>query len=541
MIEAKGETKMYRVMLADDEGIVLDSLKMIIEKRFPGECQIETAKTGRSVIELAESFRPNVAFMDIQMPGINGIEAMKEIQESNPSIVFIVLTAYDRFDYAKEAINLGVFEYLNKPFSPGTIEEVLKKAFKLVDSRKKKRSDDLIIKEKLETVTPIIESGFIYATMFREQFEEDIDNYKQLLGINTDYGCMLAIMVGDEQHSGKLTNPVGAGVRTQMNYARIRSMVKNTWPCLVGAVIANKIPVYIPTDGRKIEYEERIAMIDTARELTRELRKKTDISFRIGIGSIKRLKDNMESYEEAVRALNNSSGSVAHVDDMAIHLQYDEEYPLDLEKEIFESLREGKIEDCARAADGYFDWMVHRYDENNVSVRLKILEFVLFADYQVYLKGGITYHFEERADYLPTVVNATSNSSLRGWFVDKLRNAAKNMISKKEEHENHMIVQAKAYISENFWKDISLDDVSRQLDLSSYYFSKLFKEETGSNFTEYVTKLRMDKAKELLADKSLSMKAICSAVGYSDPNYFSRIFKKNEGITPTEYRGREGS
>ena len=138
---------MYRVMLADDEGIVLDSLKMIIEKRFPGECQIETAKTGRSVIELAESFRPNVAFMDIQMPGINGIEAMKEIQESNPSIVFIVLTAYDRFDYAKEAINLGVFEYLNKPFSPGTIEEVLKKAFKLVDSRKKKRSDDLIIKE----------------------------------------------------------------------------------------------------------------------------------------------------------------------------------------------------------------------------------------------------------------------------------------------------------------------------------------------------------------------------------------------------------
>ena len=68
---------MYRVMLADDEGIVLDSLKMIIEKHFPGQCQMETAKTGRDVIELAESFRPDIAFMDIQMPGINGIDAIR--------------------------------------------------------------------------------------------------------------------------------------------------------------------------------------------------------------------------------------------------------------------------------------------------------------------------------------------------------------------------------------------------------------------------------------------------------------------------------
>lgn len=131
---------MYRVMLADDEGIVLDSLKMIIEKRFPHQCEIETAKTGRSVIELAESFRPNVAVMDIQMPGINGIDAIKEIKKSDPSIVFIVLSAYDKFDYAKEAINLGVMEYLNKPFSADIIEETLNKAFKLVDSRKKKEA-----------------------------------------------------------------------------------------------------------------------------------------------------------------------------------------------------------------------------------------------------------------------------------------------------------------------------------------------------------------------------------------------------------------
>ncbi len=530
---------MYRVMLADDEGIVLDSLKMIIEKRFPDQCQIETAKTGRDVIERAESFRPDVAFMDIQMPGINGMDAIREIQKNNPSVVFIVLSAYDKFDYAKEAINLGVLEYLNKPFNADKIAGVLQKAMKTVNQRKQKRSDDLRIKEKMETVTPIIENGFIYTIMFQEQSEEEVENYRQLLGIREDYGCMLALTVGDDQKGSHMTNAVGAGVRTQLNYAKIRELVKETWPCVVGSVISNKIPVFIPMDTMKIDYEKRIAMIDVCRELARKLRKITDISFRIGIGSVRRLKESMASYEEAMKALASSTGSVAHVDDLPIQCRYDEEYPQDLEKELFDRLEEGNVEGCGRAAEQYFDWMEAAYDEKNTSVRLKILEFVLFAEHTAYINGGMTYHFEERKDYLPLIMHADTNSSLRTWFVEKFREACRNMATKKEEHENQMIVKAKEYIRNHFQKDLSLDDVSRQLDLSPYYFSKLFKEEVGSNFVEYMTNLRMEKAKQLLLNDEMSMKEICSAVGYSDPNYFSRIFKKNTGTTPTEYREKE--
>lgn len=84
--------------------------------------------------------------------------------------------------------------------------------------------------------------------------------------------------------------------------------------------------------------------------------------------------------------------------------------------------------------------------------------------------------------------------------------------------------------------DISLDDISRRINISSYYFSKLFKEETGVNFIEYLTDLRMEKSKELLASPNMSIKDICVSVGYQDPNYFSRIFKKINGVTPSEYR-----
>ena len=108
---------MYRILLADDEGIVINSLSMIINKNFEGQFEIESAKSGRMAIEVAERFRPDVIFMDIQMPGINGIEAMKEIRAILPSVIFVVLTAYDKFDYAKEAIGLGVIDYLNKPYN----------------------------------------------------------------------------------------------------------------------------------------------------------------------------------------------------------------------------------------------------------------------------------------------------------------------------------------------------------------------------------------------------------------------------------------
>lgn len=308
---------------------------------------------------------------------------------------------------------------------------------------------------------------------------------------------------------------------------------------MVGSMMSNKIPVFLPMKEGKIDYEKRISMIDICRELTRKLKRMTDISFRIGIGSVRRLNESMTSYEEANKALANSTGSVAHVDDLPIQCRYDEEYPLELEQEIFAHLKDGKSDKCGQAAESFFDWMITYYGEDNMSVKLKILEFVLFAEHQAYQNGGMTYHFEERKDYLPFIMSAKENSDLKNWFVEKFKSICKNMASKQENHENSMIVKAKEYIQANYHKDLSLDEVSRQLDLSSYYFSKLFKEETGSNFLEYVTNLRMEKAKELLLSENHSMKEICSAVGYSDPNYFSRIFKKNIGVTPTEYRERE--
>ena len=100
--------------------------------------------------------------------------------------------------------------------------------------------------------------------------------------------------------------------------------------------------------------------------------------------------------------------------------------------------------------------------------------------------------------------------------------------------------KAKKYIRENFQKELTLDEVSKIVDISPYYFSKLFKQETGENFIEYLTKIRMKNAEMLLRDSHYSIKEVCIMSGYGDPNYFRRIFKKYEGVTPSEYRERLG-
>ena len=133
-------------------------------------------------------------------------------------------------------------------------------------------------------------------------------------------------------------------------------------------------------------------------------------------------------------------------------------------------------------------------------------------------------------------MNMDDLDSLREWFLEKIMGACQNIVGKREEKSNSIIEMAEEYIKDNFHKDVSLDEVSKTVNISPYYFSKIFKEGTGKNFIEYLTNIRMERAKELLSTTEHSMKEICAMCGYSDPNYFSRSFKKNVGVTPTEFK-----
>lgn len=531
---------MYKIMLADDEGIMLESLKTTIESNFKGQVEIASAKTGRAVIELAEKFRPDIAFMDIQMPGINGIEAMKEIQKFGGNTIFIVITAYDKFGYAKESINLGVLEYLTKPVNRKVIIDVLVRAMGMVEEERQKRSEDLKIKERLGTVIPIIESGFIYNILLQDGFSNDIKNYKELLDIEEEYGFMMVIQFGESFENGVLTNAVGMSVKAQSFYANFREMVKGYFYCCIGPIMSNKIAIFVPWNKSVLEYDERIQVIEKMRNLIRRLEKTIDARFKAGIGRVKSPDELQDSYKEATKALKEDKGRVAHIEDLPIGCNYDGDYPADTEKKLFQMVAKADIEGARCQANIFFDWMMENYGEYKDDIQVKVLEFVMTAEKEAFLHGGMTYGFRYRHDYLSQVTGSEGYEGLRRWFIDKITEVCHNILRKQEEQTEGIVWKAKQYINENYAKDISLDDVSKVVNISPYYFSKVFKEEAGENFIEYLTRIRIGNAKESLRTTELSIKEICLMSGYGDPNYFSRIFKKYEGVTPSEYRERLG-
>lgn len=526
---------MYRIMLADDEGIVISALSLIIEKNFKDLCILESAKTGRHVIELAERFRPDIAFMDIQMPGINGIEAIKEIKKISPSTIFIILSAYNKFDYAKEAINLGVIEYLNKPVNQKIIVEVIKKAMNLVDEEKRKRSHELLIKEKLEIVVPIIESGTIYAILFQEENECNLARYNELLDIKAEYGYMMVLEYGDSLEENNLSNAVGSSIKAQTFSYTIREIIKEHFECVVGANMINKIVVFVPHQASKIEYQERIGIIEKSRQMLNILEERIESTFRLGIGSVKSSTQLVDSYREAIKAMKNSRAKVIHFRDLPSNSFDEINYPLEVEQVLLGAIKLGKLQEVRSETEVYFDWIMRNYKECENDIKIKILELVLYSERKTFLNKGMAYGFTERRTYLEELMAIQNAIELKKWFIYKITEACNKVVIQKRDHSNECIQRAKDYIKANYYKDISLEDVSREVDISPYYFSKLFKEVTGENFIDYLTKLRIETAKLLLI-RGKTIKETGIEVGYSDPNYFSRIFKKTIGITPTEYK-----
>ena len=125
---------------------------------------------------------------------------------------------------------------------------------------------------------------------------------------------------------------------------------------------------------------------------------------------------------------------------------------------------------------------------------------------------------------------------LKKWFLDKIVETTQKIENNRSDKSESLIEKAENYINKNYMKDISLDDISRYCNISSYYFSKLFKQETGENYVEYLSRVRIENAKKMLTESEASIKEISYSVGFSDPNYFSRAFKKYEGVSPTEYK-----
>lgn len=521
----------YRLVAVDDEEIVLNAIKFIIEKNMDNIELIGTAKNGREAIEAAIRLNPDIMLMDITMPGINGVDAIKEITEHNNNIKFIILSAYEQFEYAKEAVGLGVQDYLLKPINRYKLIDALNEVVKSLEIEHTKRIREIENMEKFQNVLPILEQGFIYSILMNRDYEDEIARYKELFELKEEGGYILVIEFG-EYDNVMLKNKIGSSVKLQKSYNLIREILKFKYKCLVGPAIINRIIVFISKDVPADEYEFRLETIEMAEYIAEAAMRKTGVECYIGVGGYYHLKDLPLSYEEALKALRDNDGQlVTHIKDVKSENSMELEQYNAIGKDLLSAFEAGNEEKTFIYLNKIYDAIsaLPTHDQPNKCIEIMVL--IYRKAYEMEVKGDTVIDY---SSYLEEMIGH-DKEEIQRWSIRKIKYLISKINEMNTNKVSKAVLEAKRYIDIHYGKELTLEEISRVVSVSPQYFSKLFKEETGFNFIEYLTNSRIEKAKELIKNTQMTMKEVCFEVGYNDPNYFSRLFKKIVGVSPTDY------
>lgn len=525
---------MLKVLVVDDEYLVLDSLKMIISKNFNDVKVVGTASSGREAIEKALELKPDVVFMDIHMPGIDGIEAIRQIKASNSEIFFVILTAYEYFDYAKEALNLGVFEYLLKPINKAKVIDTVNKLSSAIENKRKNFLLEIELKDKINKIIPFLEAQFVSYKMFNVGTLNEVQFYEGIFNMDLKHGYAMCILFSDFDDRVKVES-LKERQEKQNFYDLLKIKLKGLTNCLIGRPLSDRIVAFIPVNEGENIKDIKDNSIDIGRRLEGKLKGLTNIRFKIGIGRVYDLEGFPRSCSEAyLAAATKADDTVIHYEAMPLNSLVSHDHNDNLENLFLNSIITGNFNEAHEIFKEIFVWINSIYLEDIDKMKAKLIELVFLIERAV--SQRIDNFNETKQKVILSLLKTSNAIELRMQFLQFISDIAFQVQNSKSGNVDGIVSKALEYINKNYHQDISLHDIAKSVNLSYHYLSKIFKDKIGKGFIEYLTELRIEKSMQLLANENLSIKEICQKIGYSDPNYYCKAFKRVTGMTPTEYR-----
>ncbi|MCR2822520.1 response regulator [Lederbergia panacisoli] len=514
---------MYRILLVDDEAIERIALKKIITAW--NDAIIEEAENGRTAIVKAAEFRPDIIFMDIKMPGIDGIEATSEIKKMDSNVKVIMVTAFEAFEYARHAVRLGVNDYLLKPSSDQEIIEVLTKVTNEIEIERHNRNDQLNLKENYNRALSIIQSRVITSLIVGNDVAEKMNFAENWTSVYEKTSFVIVLEFGDEL-SGDEKHKIANYISNQL------SISENI--CFVGEIHLNQLPILIQLCNGGHDESIMSQSLKIGSYLIEKLQQKyAHTPVKIGIGtSYDVIEDFVQSYHEALFALAKTTRSFTCT--YYNHLLSGNEsidQLFEREKTLLEHIVFGKLDETRNSFRKYFDELIIMSGGDLERIKEKINEFFVLLNRQMHeRKVEVIFHTKYS--------DVKSMYRLQELVLDEIMKTTRE-VQTNHSTDNDLISKAKSHINEHYEKSITLEDVAEIVQFSPHYFSKLFKEQCGLSYIDYLTEVRVNHAKELMKLPEKSLKEICFQVGYKDPNYFSRVFKRVTGFSPSEYRSSQ--
>lgn len=373
-----------------------------------------------------------------------------------------------------------------------------------------------------------VEKSFMFSLFFRGTSYKELSVSRLMLDLK-DLGYLVLL----EFMTKEKTNIIDFDIDELDLYCSIKSELKGVSNA-IGPMIDNRITILI-TDGsealasRKDTKSSSILLIEN---LISALQKKYDLYITAGIGNVQSIHSIYTSFLEAVSCMYSSNpGEVAHVQDIVkSETKHNFEYK-DAESHMIEALRHRKPETY-----DYFSILMDRIKPLcDTAKRNLIIEALVLSAHTIRFDGMDNTYYFNYTSHFDTIMNLSGDQLIEWAFQKFIDITGIVKLHSTIDYSNKIVQATQEYLEAHYADEISLEDAADYVNVSPPYFSKLIKKNTGFNFTEWLSMLRIKKAKELLTNSNLTVKEVCFMVGYKDPNYFSRIFKKKIGMTPSEY------
>ena len=523
---------MYKVFIADDEIVIREGLRNNFHWEENGYTLVGEAPDGEIALPMIRDEKPDILITDIRMPFMDGIALCREVRRVMPWIQIVILSGFDSFEYAKQAISLGVQEYLLKPISSDELMRVLERLSERIEKERRDRRDLEKLRQQMLTGKLLMRDQIISNAIMNGVTEtegEKICAQMRSFGINLISACYAVI----EFRAGE-----GAGRYTDM-HATLMQLLEKSCETVFMCSGDSFLNALVLGDSEK-DIEERAYSF--ARSALDELDRAGHPDVRAAIGeTVTNFCDISTSYKTARHTRHIAENIRQPLRMRRIIGVRDVREP---HRKVNPSLEILPLYDRLKYADlsDFKDQLMEYIDS------LKAVNSCIPVD-GGYLRTEVlltAYRIIQEAGGEPQqVLDAKwtedgGSDDLEGYVSNALavlHRAIKFRDSKGNVRGNPAVNKARQYLEANFTNsNLTFQDVADYVAMSSSHFSTLFSQTTGVTFTKYLINLRMQKARELLFNTSMRSSEIAYAVGYNDPHYFSYLFKKNTGVTPSEFR-----
>lgn len=525
--------QLFKVMLIDDEDNERNLLRICIDWNELGMEIAGEASSAREALDSLEAINPDIIITDIRMPFMDGLEFSKIVVEKYPYIKVMVLTAYDEFEYAKEGIKVGIADFLLKPIKRSELKNALTNLKNKIEAERSYKNEFNELKKQLEDNFPYIKEKFLNELLQNSNLTEDLENKIEYFSLG-DFRNYVQVALIEYENTDKEVSEEQRVLLGMKCTEIIKKYFKDD----------KRLEVFVDNGQRIVVLngDAGIELVECCEQIKAMVINTLKCYVSIGIGNVyKDIKDLKRSYSEACEALNYKAlygkNNVISFSDTNINENI-WSTKTDEISEIGFFIKTGIGDRAIEQVHMIFEDFCHNGFKSIDQIRITSINIItvilnsiteLGLNYNdAFANGSLPYDSILKIDTVPDM-----DKYITGIITD-IVNSVKSIRTRKT---NKVVSEIINSMHENLSnQDLSLSGIAKEFFLNSSYLSRIFKQETGCTFVEYLTKLRIEKALSLFKETELMLYEVAEQVGIPDPNYFGKCFKKQIGMSVNDYK-----